>query len=327
MDFKEQILDALEKLKQKEVVNKQPFKVKAYATVIKNLKASEKPISTLDDIKDIKGIGKSIHDKIKEILETGDLKQLEKYNEQIKIINELTAVHGIGPAKAKELVEQHHITGIEDLKSHLELLNEKQKMGLKYHEDFSKRIPRSEMEKHEIYLGEMIQKVNPNIIYQVVGSYRRGAKDSGDIDVIITHKDDPKEFEHIVPEIVKQLTTEKYLVDDFAVGPHKYLGVCKLKRHRSFRRIDILYATKNVWPFSLLYFTGSVEFNVALRNWALNLGYSMNEYGFKNIKGKDKDKMVKHDFDTEESVLNYLGLKYVEPVNRTAKLNLEDIKL
>lgn len=324
MDFTNQILDALEKLKQKEVANKQPFKVRAYATVIKNIKDLENPIHNIDDLKNVKGIGQSIHDKIVEILETGNLKQLEKYNDSIKVINELTQVHGIGPVKAKDLVETHNIKSIDDLKNHQNLLNEKQIMGLKYHDDFMKRIPRQEMEKHESFLTEIIQKLNPKITLQVVGSYRRGAADSGDIDVILTHKDDPASFEHVIPEIVAALKKEKYLTDDFAVGPHKYLGVCKLKRHRSFRRIDLLYASADVWPFSIMYFTGSADFNVTLRNLALSKGYSLNEYGFKPVKGEAP---LKQSFKTEGDIFAFLGLKYIEPIARTPKVKLEEFVL
>lgn len=326
MDFTNQILDALEKLKQKELANKEPFKVRAYATVIKNIKALETPIQNIDDLKNVKGIGKSIHDKIIEIMDTGNLKQLEKYDDSIKIINELTQIHGIGPVKAKELVETHNIKSVEDLKLHQNLLNDKQITGLKYHDDFIKRIPRLEMAKHETFLTEVIKKINPKVTLEVVGSYRRGAADSGDIDVILTHEDDPQNFEHVIPEIVAALKKEKYLTDDFAVGPHKYLGVCKLKRHKSFRRIDLLYATASVWPFSILYFTGSADFNVTMRNLALSKGYSLNEYGFKHTTGKNKGETITHTFKTEQDIFAFLGLKYIEPKDRTPKIKLEDFQ-
>lgn len=308
-DHKPKILDALEKLKQIEIVNNEPFKIKAYSTVIKNLQNFDKPIHTFDDIKDIKGIGKSIGEKIKELIDTGKLSHLKEYEDSTKTINELTNIHGIGPVKAKELVETHHIKNIEDLKNHTELLNDIQKLGLKYYEHFIKRIPRKEMEKHDEFLKEVITKIDPNIKFQVVGSYRRGLKDSGDIDVIITD-----ENQNIIPKIIEQLKKEKYITDDFALGPHKYLGVCKLKRHHSFRRIDLLYSTKEVWPFSILYFTGSAEFNVKMRNWALSKGLSLSEYGLKKNKT-----LIKHDFETEADIFEYLGLQYMTPTQRTSK--------
>jgi DNA polymerase/3'-5' exonuclease PolX len=316
MDWKPKILEVLEKLRQKEVANKEPFKVRAYANVIKNLKADENPITNIDDIKDIKGIGKKIHEKIKELLDTGDLKQLEKYDDRVKTINELMTVHGIGPAKANELFDKHNISSIKDLKAHPELLNEKQKLGLHYVDDFTKRIPRAEMEKHDNYLKDVLTKIDSKLKYEIVGSYRRGAKDSGDIDVIITHEDDPKDYDDIIKNIVASLKKEDYLKDDFALGPHKYLGVCRLKRHKTFRRIDFLYATAHVWPFSLLYFTGSLQFNIEVRKVALERGLSLSEYGF----SKD-DKLLTLPLLTEEAVLKHVGLKYVPPMERTGDLS------
>lgn len=306
------ILEILEKLRQKSQADKEPFKARAYSTVIKNLTASDKEITKIEDIKDIKGIGKSIYDKIQEILNTGELKQVEKYNEEIEAINNLLKVHGIGPVKAKELVEKNNIKTVEALKEHKELLNDKQLIGLKYVDDINMRIERKEMDKHNAYLIKQINIIDPKLKIQVVGSYRRGAKDSGDIDVIITHEDNPDNYDHVIKDVVAKLREDKYLHDDLALGAHKYLGVCKLKRHKHYRRIDILYATKDVWPFSVMYFTGSADFNIIVRKVALEKGLSMSEYGFK----KDNE-LVNFSLYTEEDIFKYLGLEYVSPEKRS----------
>lgn len=312
MDYKLKILEILEKLRQKSQADKEPFKARAYATVIKNLKASDKEVTKIEDIKDIKGIGKSIYDKIQEILNTGELKQVEKYNEEIEAINNLLKVHGIGPVKAKELVEKNNIKTVEALKEHKELLNDKQLIGLKYVDDINMRIERKEMDKHNAYLIKQIHEIDPKLKIQVVGSYRRGAKDSGDIDVIVTHEDNPENYDHVIKDVVAKLREDKYLHDDLALGAHKYLGVCKLKRHKHYRRIDILYATKEVWPFSVMYFTGSADFNIIVRKVALEKGLSMSEYGFK----KDNE-LVNFSLYTEEDIFKYLGLEYVPPEKRS----------
>jgi len=306
------ILEILEKLRQKSQADKEPFKARAYATVIKNLKASDKEITKIEDIKDIKGIGKSIYEKIQEILNTGELKQVEKYNEEIEAINNLLKVHGIGPVKAKELVEKNNIKTIEALKEHKELLNDKQLIGLKYVDDINMRIDRKEMDKHNAYLIKQIGTIDSKLKIQIVGSYRRGAKDSGDIDVIVTHEDNPENYDPIIKNIVEKLREDKYLHDDLALGAHKYLGVCKLKRHKHYRRIDILYATKEVWAFSVMYFTGSADFNIIVRKVALEKGLSMSEYGFK----KDNE-LLNLELYTEEDIFKYLGLEYVPPEKRS----------
>ena len=305
MDHKKRIIEILEQVKQNEIANpthepdKQQFVIRAYDTALNSLRNCKKQIHELEDVQDIKGIGAKLKLKIEEIIETGTLKSL-----QSKTSNDLMLIHGIGPAKVKELANEHNIKTIEELKNHPHLLNDKQQIGLKYHEHFQKRIPRKEMEKHDEYLKKVLApftKVLAPISIQIVGSYRRGARDSGDIDVIIKDSD--------VQDIVSKLKKDGYLIDDFANGPHKYMGVCRLKKHKYFRRIDILYADPLIYPFSLMYFTGSAEFNIRMRNYALSKGLSMNEYGIKKLNGEKIDKT----FTTENDIFEYLGLEYVPP--------------
>lgn len=76
-----------------------------------------------------------------------------------KIIDLLTKVSGIGPAKAQELVEAG-VKSIEDLHNHLDKLTHHQKIGLKYYRDLELRIPREEVEEIENVLKNEINKVS-----------------------------------------------------------------------------------------------------------------------------------------------------------------------
>lgn len=321
MDKKDLLINTLEKMRKKETADKQTWKARAYSVVIKQLKDLHGPVNTLDDLKDFKGIGQGIREKIVEILDTGKLKQAEEFNanNDYTIINELLKVHGIGPAKAKDLVTKHGIKSIADLKEHPELLNDKQKIALKYTADFELRIPRAEMQKHEKYIKDVITGIDPKLIVEVVGSYRRGAKDSGDIDVLITHPDhdtNEEQMEDLLKRIVTVMDKGKYTYDTFALGNKKYLGVSKVKYGRHFRRLDLLLTHKHEFPFALLYFTGSQQFNVDMRNYCIQKGYSLSEYGLKHLAGENKGSFVDHKFVTEEDVFKFLGLDYVAPKDR-----------
>lgn len=327
-DFKATILDYLKALRGLEQQNRQFFKVKAYTNVIGQIDAIASPIRSFKDIEHVKGIGNSIKTKLLEIFEKGKLQGIDASDiKHEKLIDQLTSIHGIGPVKARELVHENKVISIDDLKTKINLLNDVQRIGLKYHLHFLARISFQEMQRHEAYLTQKITAFDDKLQIQVVGSYRRGMKDSGDIDVIVTHIDNPLTYDHIISGIVDVLRNDAYLVDDLAIGKHKYLGVCRLKRHHVFRRIDILYATKNVWPFSLLYFTGSKDFNVVLRNIALAQDYSLSEYGLKHTKGKNKGSFVKTDFTTEEDVLKFLGYRYVDPKSRNSELDMSKYKI
>jgi DNA polymerase beta len=329
MDYKLLIIDSLDKLRKKEIAAKETWKARAYAIVLKQLNAREEPIYSIDDLKDIKGIGEKIRVKIEEIIETGKLKQAEEYNnnKNAQVINELMRIHAIGPSKAKELVEKHGIKSIQDLREHLDLLNDKQKMGLKYLEEFELRIPRKEMEKHDIFIHESIKNINPDLIVEIVGSYRRKLKDSGDIDVLITDPNNKDlDVDDLLKSLVKSMEKNKYLFDTFALGNKKYLGVCKIKYGRHFRRIDLLVTKKHEFPFALMYFTGDFQFNIELRNLCIEKGFSLSEYGLKYLKGENKGKLLEKDFITEEEVFNYLGLKFIPPNERKSNI-LNNYKL
>jgi DNA polymerase beta len=318
MDHKMEIISALEKMQKKEIADKQPFKARAYTKVIRQLKALKTPITSIADIDGIEGIGGGIKKKIEEILATGKLIQAEEYDNRpdIKAIEALMKIHGIGPAKAKSLVEENGITGIEDLKKREGLLNDKQKMGLRYWEEFDLRIPRVEMDKHADTIRTIIHGIDKKYIVELSGSYRRGGKDSGDIDVLITHPDVTIDYEEHFKNIIETCTKQKYVVDIFAQGPKKCLAVCRGKRCKHFRRIDFMMTHKNEFPFALLYFTGSGPFNVAMRNFAIEKGYSLNEYGLKCLRGPREGGFVNEGFEKEENIFSFLGLKYVKPEER-----------
>ena len=309
MDYKAIIIDALSKLRKQEIANKQPFKARAYAQAIESLNTLDK-ITSLDDVENLPKIGEKIRAKIDEILTTGKLERLEIEDNVTKVITELTRVHGIGPSKAREFYDLD-IRSIEDLRTKNPDLTKAQQIGLKYLEEFEARIPRLELSKHEAYIKTKFEDINPKLNVTVVGSYRRGAKDSGDIDIIISHSDDPENIENELKDIVNAMKKDKYLTDDLALGSHKYLGVCRLKHYRKHRRIDFLYSRAHEYPFSLLYFTGSKEFNVYLRNLAIAKGLSLSEYGLKKNKS-----LIKEEFKTEENILKYLGCTYVPPTER-----------
>ena len=208
MDHKETIITYLEEMRKKEQADKETWKARAYAKVIRALKEKPGPIRSLDDIQDVPGIGEKIHEKIKEIIETGKLHQVNALNESYNAINTLMQVHGIGPSKASELVRTHGILTIEDLeKRQEELLNDTQKKGLKYFHDIQKRIPHAEMTKHDAFITQIIKGIDPAYKVTLAGSYRRQEKDSGDIDVLVcVDENEEKSHDDKLSDILKELS-------------------------------------------------------------------------------------------------------------------------
>jgi DNA polymerase beta len=326
--YKDIIIAELETLAKKETIEKQTFKVRAYQKVIKQLKSLEK-LESWSDLENVTGIGEKIREKIDEIFKTGKLRSAEKARTKhnLQIYDDLMKIHGVGATKAKQLVEHYNISSIEDLKHQLEenpdILNNKQKIGLKYYDDINLKIPRKEMEQHESYLIETLNVLDKDIQITIVGSYRRKVKESGDIDVLVTllRKTSSKERTELMCKIIEKLKNENYIKSSLALGDKKYMGIVKLKRKRHARRMDILITSQEEYPFAVLYFTGSQELNIVMRKDAIDMGYRLNEYSL--LDKKEKPIILK----SEEEIFNKLGYKFIPPESRTKQHEIKKYML
>jgi DNA polymerase/3'-5' exonuclease PolX len=186
-------------------------------------------------------------------------------------------------------------------------------MGLQYYEDSQKRIPYAEIVEHERFLKGVLKEADPMGELTIAGSYRRQKPDSGDIDLLVKGKT-RKTYE----TFIKLLTDKGYLVCHLAKGQKKYMGLGNLGRsddptYGKNRRIDIMYTKPQEYPFAILYFTGSSEFNQRMRKDILDRGLTINEYSLKDNETKQP---AEHTFVTERDIFDYLGYDYVEPEDR-----------
>jgi NAD-dependent DNA ligase len=308
--FNEEFIDLMDKLSGIMLKQGEPFRARAYQKAQETLMAYPEDIISVEQLKGKPGIGSTILEKLNEFVNTGTLKILER--EKNNPVNILGEIYGVGPKKAKELVEKG-VTTIEQLRVRSdELLNDVQKVGLKYYEDILKRIPRSEVEEYNKLFNKNFKKVEEDgSRMEIVGSYRRGAESSGDIDVIITSKS-PKVFVNFIDELLK----EKVILEILSRGPTKCLVIAKLPTSDTARRVDFLYTSPEEYPFSVLYFTGSKIFNTVMRHEALQKGLTMNEHGLYKMEGKKKGEKVDVIFKDEKDIFDYLNLVYKEPIER-----------
>lgn len=322
-DYRSIIIEDLELLRKKEQQERNIFKVRAYEKVLKELRSFEKPIRKIEDIDGIPGIGDRIKAKIKEIIDTGKLKIAEEIKKEsgVPAVDLLMQIHGIGPVKATDLVKNHKIRTIEDLREAVEknpkLLNDKQMIGLKYFEDIQERIPRNEMLLHDKTIINIVKEITENIFnVELVGSFRREAATSGDIDVLIGYPKNitEKQAEQKFKEIVEAFEEQEYITDILAKGPKKCMAVVKLSGDKSkARRLDLLLTPPEEFPYALLYFTGLDKFNIQVRKKAIELGYSLSEHGLKITK---KDAPKPPEMNNEKDILDFLGISFLEPKNR-----------
>ena len=270
------------------------YRALAYSKAIMSLRNNTK-----------KGIGSSIQAKINEITKTGKLQLLEdlKKNPIFQEQQELLKIHGI----TSNFIKKYNVKSIEELENKVEKglikLTNAQRLGLEYHEELKKKIPRSQMKA----IGDVIinrVKTIPNVISaELVGSYRRGAELSKDIDILVVSNNP-----NISVEVLKKI--KKVVKGTFTSGSRKFSGIVDI--YDQERHIDIMYAHPNEYATSLLAFTGSAGFNRLLRLKAIEMGMKLNEKGL--YKGNKKISTK-----TEKEIFKKLKLKYIKPELRSLK--------
>ncbi|XP_050315047.1 DNA polymerase beta-like [Anthonomus grandis grandis] len=301
-------------------------KYKVYRKAASVLAAHPTRITSGAEAKKLQGIGDKISKKIDEFLQTGKLQKLDNihHDKESQAIQELTRVSGIGRAKAKKLYEEG-ISSIEELKKHTNQLTHHQIVGLKYVNDFEQKIPREEIEKIEKVLVKTIKNLDKEYDVTICGSYRRGKACSGDIDVLITHphyKSDridkdkkSKTHNHILKEVVEALENCGLVTETLSLGDSKFMGACQLSADLPTRRLDIRFQPYDQYYCSILHFTGSDIFNQDMRAFALEQGFTLNEYtlrplGSTGVPGEPVE------ICSEKDIFDSIGYPYKEPKDR-----------
>ena len=334
------------------------FKVKIYKQVIGILGKHDGPLESVDHGLAVLRAGgmklsgereggpykSKILLKIHELLTTGRLEAAEKAaaNPHVLATKELTRIPGVGPAKASELIA-NGIDSLDSLEKAVEAatlaerdppLNRMQTIGFRHYRDLEERIPREEMREWSEYLAFLIEQTEIEVhASEVVGSYRRGAANSGDIDFQIClprGADGPEQAAALMDTIRDFLVGDGAMREDdiWSHGNHKLMAVVRRapsEQGGKARHLDIWVFTQEQYPFALLYATGSATFNIEMRNHALKNGWSLSDKGLRleNPNGRPpsveecRECLGKEHIETEADIFQFLGVEWVEPDART----------
>ena len=333
VDYKPLVLEALETMRKGELATDgagAKFKAGAYKKAMDVLRRMDGPLTSVEDVRGLEGIGTKITAKIAEILSTGGLRAAERMKERTDLgaFEILTSIHGIGPVKARELIGAG-ITTVAGLRAAAradrDLLTEAQTLGLKYYEDGILRIPRAEMERHE---ATLLEALPAPLFGKIVGSYRREAESSGDVDMLVSYPEtmSDKDAQALFRGFVGELEGSGYIEAKLAGGGKKWMGYVRLPGGAGTgahaRRLDLLLTPPDEFAYALLYFTGSDKFNVAFRRWCLDRGYSLNEHTLTPVTaGKPAPPPMK----TERDIFRWAGLKFVQPSLRLDATSLKPL--
>jgi NAD-dependent DNA ligase/DNA polymerase/3'-5' exonuclease PolX len=312
----ERLIEVLEKLVKLMRKNRDFIRQTAYRRALETIQSIHYDIVDIDELAGKKYIGPTILEKFKEYVETGTLRILEREKEKpgyglSALYDQFSQIYGVGPKKAQDLIDAG-VVSMDDLRERQDqFLNASQKAGLKYYDDLLERIPRAEIDEYDRIFKAAVEKLD-GASYQIVGSYRRGAPNSGDIDMILTAPDAA-----VFKTFVADITERGIILEKLSCGPSKCLVIAKLPGSQRARRVDFLYTPPGEYPFALLYFTGSKEFNTVMRGHALKWGLSLNEHGlYTKAPGQKKEEKVGARFETERDIFDALKLEYREPGER-----------
>lgn len=262
------------------------------------------------------GVGKSVWAKWIEFQRDGRCAELDKLRKNRKVMayRDLCRMLGVGPKVAGVWISRG-IYGIDDLRKAVARgvvqLTAVQELGLRHYNDMGP-LTRKQAEATFGMLRDVICKAVDCFEVSLVGSYRRGKKILGDIDILVGCREisqktraslvDALEGEHITGWILKGDQRLSFLIK---VSKLHTVQVCP---HTV--QVDILLATQEEWPCALLYFTGSKLYNEWMRHVAKKQGMLLNQRGLYDLHS------VRIPAHTEEDVFRALRLQYEEPSAR-----------
>lgn len=297
------------------------YRVKSYRTAADAIRKYPKEITSGRQAKDeIKGVGKTTAERIDEFITSGSvtLKSRDEDSdilvsdiEQTRAIELFKGIYGVGDVTAKKWYDDGYRT-LEQLTSLYPGMTAAQKLGYIYYHQLALRIPRSEINIYQ----QVFEKLIPDREFMICGSYRRGHRTSGDIDLLIKTAD-----KSYLATIVDRLTKVGIIIGtlSFRPGGTKFLGISRLNEHYNARRLDMMVISPERWGAAALYFTGSKELNVHMREVAIAKGYRLNEYGLWRVPESgsvDMKDMTLLEAETERQIFELLEIDYLEPEDR-----------
>ncbi|MBN2487408.1 MAG: DNA polymerase/3'-5' exonuclease PolX [Methanosarcinaceae archaeon] len=309
-----EIADLLKKVAAILEFNEVEWKPRAYRKAARQIENLNEDIGKIYSDKgkkglvEIPGIGSSIADHIIEYLETGKVEKFKKLKEVSPArTGELVEIRGLGPKKAKRLVEELNIKTVSDLMEAAEKheIRELAGFGEKTEENILKAVRLFEKSHERMLIGKAMDLAEEIISYMkknceierinYAGSLRRMKETIGDIDVLVVAVDPEK----LITTFVNMENVERVE----SRGKIRSTVILTGGVH-----VDLRFVPDDSYGAALQYFTGSKDHNIALRNLALSKGYKLSEYG---LFRKDSGKKIEG--KSEKGIYKRLGLQYIPP--------------
>ena len=295
-----------------DIQGENPFRVRSYRNAARTIEDMSQSLEALvkagKNLEEIQGIGKSINEKIQEILTTGKCRSLEELRSEIPPgLTELLKLEGLGPKKVKVLYDELAVDSVDRLEKAAQAgrLRNLPGMGLKTEEKILKSIEhyRAGMGRFKLSVGFQyaeallrhlkgvpgVKRLDP------AGSFRRRRETIGDLDILAICGKGCK--------VMDRFAGYGDVAEVLARGETKSSA-----RLKCGLQVDLRVLEEESYGAALHYFTGSKAHNVAIRERAKDKGLKVSEYGV--FRAKDDKRLSGAE---EEDVFKSVGLPLIPP--------------
>ncbi|MBI4337374.1 MAG: DNA polymerase/3'-5' exonuclease PolX [Chloroflexi bacterium] len=299
------------------------FKIRAYQRAARTITQLPESLELMvregKDLQEIPGIGEAIAKKIAEYVTTRKVSAYEELKAEFpSAVLEVMEIPGVGPKTAGRLVQELSISTVEELEQ--ALLDGRvaalPRLGEKSAQNILKAIRSLRSKERRIPLGKALpvaeaviaalQEQCPQMRTAIpVGSLRRMQETIGDIDIMAVAPDGAG--------VIDSFVELPLVVDVLVHGPKKASVVVA-----AGLQVDLRIVEEDSFGSMLQYFTGSKEHNIVLREYALRVGLSLNEYGITTMATGVQEKL-----STEEAFYGRLGLDWIPPELRQGMHEVE----
>ena len=302
-----------------ELKGENPFKTRAYQDAARTIETLSEPLDKVvaeARLGDIKGIGEALQQKITELVTTGRL----QYYEDLKAATPpglvaMLDIPGLGSKKIKALHDELGIDTVEKLEqackdgriAGLKGFGEKTQTnileGIERRRSYASRHLISEALPQADSMLEALRS-HPDVVRcSAAGSLRRHREVIGDIDLLASSKQPA--------EVIEFFTSQPGIIKVLAKGETKASVLLE-----GGIQADLRVVSDAEYSSALLYFTGSKEHNIVMRQRAIDRGLRLNEYGLFHSKEETRDAKLLVKCRTEEEIFEQLGLHYIPPEMR-----------
>ena len=311
-----------------EIDGQDVFRIRSYRRAAEAIDALPQQVRDLIQepkrLLEVPGIGKGMLMNLQELFASGKIgvheEMLAKYKPTML---DLLKIQGLGPKTIALIWSAYQVAdvdGVEKLAQEgkiriLPRMGEKHEQKLlKAIESYRKLTGRflisvaaetAEALTEHLKAIKGIEKVTP------AGSLRRGRETVGDLDLLVTGK--ACETEESRQAVMEHILTFPGLTDVIARGDNK------ISFHlRNHMQVDVRLLAAESFGAALVYFTGSKSHNILLRQRALKMGFTLNEYDLARLD--DEKRMASK---TEEDIYAALKLDYIPPELRESLGEIE----